>query len=1505
MRIYACFFTYTSFSYISWYFVASSRSATTRALLVKYQKGEDLRQPAMSSRPPPDAFRHRGSAIKSAAMHAENANIAQRTTESKGSQQDKDEGKPEMMHRSSIGHTRGSQSVAPNSQKGSLGTAANPVQTQTEPANTPTHPKPLPAEAEDDALDWSDMYPWLEVLRKKGSDRTEKDISHLMKYVKKKVKNIVFLKSTSKSLLRHLCSTFALEEYEPGDIIFRQGDIGEKFYVILQGSVGIYIQKDAQTKQWENVVNSTRRQVAQRLINEKEKAMPLKVQNKPAVEKAVSTVSEENSPAMGMTGDESMLGLGNRPDETAASGSLSMSPQNPALPRSAGVGGTMHPAITIEPHLSSLASSSQSIDGSADLDLQEYNPINPLKRESVIQNGKIAPVSTKDLDVWITQSMKFFNITNDDILQDDTMVQLRQKETKIRDHEKDGFLTTLRKGQGFGEVALTMENCKRTATVAATEICCLMTVNRESFSKAMKDSDVDSGDMERRYKYVREENPFTFLETNTALSMRYYLHDVRFTAGQVVYMQNDPSSSVFFIVQGEVMTKQYIQFSDEVAPVPVCINRLSNGSMFGEEEAIVTMRDISNRGLAAQIARSSFDEQKKLLDSVKKASPRFSTVIVTSRNLIGYRISILDFARYFCTCKGVYASCKVKNRLRGEFFRRLKAMYLRQPVPLRHMYNPLKGSMAAAEQIADKVQVEKDAQEQFTWKSLQIEQRKMHDASTEDAVDVTDGVHERTFVPALAKNKNILRLEVKVESVGNAGDVWELMNDQSQFQQQLAVAARLSTKADYEKQQPERRGAVAEKKCRLDDSLSALTHQAEETINSALKVLSKNNVADLAGNRALLVDVNEGFEKTSSDEDHDGVDGDEDFDISGDEVDQGDGEVNNVNDSKGHPGVMNLINNTSGIHEVRHREMGKSKKQTGGTGNFADRFKGGKRILSEDCEKEEALRRKSARANDVNTFAGRSTIAFLCHHDHVKNVALSMRAGSSILRKPKMDVAVVAEGKLDENRRDTTKNKSNTDRLILKRQQLEVEKQWHLRTYQPSNSNLPFRSSKALELPKWMSRMYAEEEMKRAQLKSNAIISSSATEQLVENTKSILYSRPQTAPFVNDVIEHADEPFVPARPGTPVTALGASRCGDKMSADNFFSSPYAHSTSSVATPLPFPSLTPLARLAEKSPFSIFSRPSTAPVNTYRTKEKENNARGGDRGARVGEISARLLITNTSSVHHGTIFKTRSHNLNSRQKNSCTGIPTTTPSQPKMEHCAPTSSMDDKDIPKEVGLHAAPLSLHTEVNENYQAFDNDLSILKNRMQRKSLPSKPGDPTPEPRIQPIALINNGRNIHPEGDYERRNGEISENHKHRYENVGKRMFPKFPAPKPLPATDLALHGNFAHESIGNDDTVSEFQNAFRKDIAHMKSFVKTSAPGERELIFGKTLPSKAPKPVLPWKTTGAGGALSRGEFGTGETKRRTQQHEENPSSEEAGKGNSASQGACDVDAFRYSFV
>src|ERR1700749_4812960 len=78
-------------------------------------------------------------------------------------------------------------------------------------------------------------YLWENFFRRDQAERTELEV----------LRNTYLFETLSKKELRFLKETVHVRTYRPGEIIFRQGELGIGMYIIVRGAIEIFIENNA------------------------------------------------------------------------------------------------------------------------------------------------------------------------------------------------------------------------------------------------------------------------------------------------------------------------------------------------------------------------------------------------------------------------------------------------------------------------------------------------------------------------------------------------------------------------------------------------------------------------------------------------------------------------------------------------------------------------------------------------------------------------------------------------------------------------------------------------------------------------------------------------------------------------------------------------------------------------------------------------------------------------------------------------------------------------------------------------------------------------------------------------------------------------------------------------------------------------------------------------------------------------------------------------------------
>jgi signal-transduction protein with cAMP-binding, CBS, and nucleotidyltransferase domain len=84
------------------------------------------------------------------------------------------------------------------------------------------------------------------ILKKNLEARNDKDLNQLIPYIKEN--HFFKQRQINYKHLTEVCSVMKYEYFPKGDFVFTQGDYGDKFYIILNGSVSVLDHSDEYIK---------------------------------------------------------------------------------------------------------------------------------------------------------------------------------------------------------------------------------------------------------------------------------------------------------------------------------------------------------------------------------------------------------------------------------------------------------------------------------------------------------------------------------------------------------------------------------------------------------------------------------------------------------------------------------------------------------------------------------------------------------------------------------------------------------------------------------------------------------------------------------------------------------------------------------------------------------------------------------------------------------------------------------------------------------------------------------------------------------------------------------------------------------------------------------------------------------------------------------------------------------------------------------------------------------
>lgn len=84
------------------------------------------------------------------------------------------------------------------------------------------------------------------VLKKSPAGRSSDDVKYVVKWLMKRRDTLKFFAHKPPELLEQLARYMHCITYAPGKTVFRQGDIGDRLYIIVEGRVGVFLKQQAE-----------------------------------------------------------------------------------------------------------------------------------------------------------------------------------------------------------------------------------------------------------------------------------------------------------------------------------------------------------------------------------------------------------------------------------------------------------------------------------------------------------------------------------------------------------------------------------------------------------------------------------------------------------------------------------------------------------------------------------------------------------------------------------------------------------------------------------------------------------------------------------------------------------------------------------------------------------------------------------------------------------------------------------------------------------------------------------------------------------------------------------------------------------------------------------------------------------------------------------------------------------------------------------------------------------
>jgi CRP-like cAMP-binding protein len=404
---------------------------------------------------------------------------------------------------------------------------------------------------------------WQVLLSKPCEERSTEDIDLIYTYIKHL--RIQFLKSLAPELLHQLCKHFMLAIYEQGEDVFRQGDEGQHFYIILSGAVTIHLREEEE-EVWNEIQNQMEKQFKKVSFHA----------NKPILSRKPSTeIKQENH--------ESQAGLGSGHNSRAAS--------RPHTAKNRGKSGAVQSGAVISTsiqgpdnlshllsdpsYISTLrntANSAQNVEHHH----SEHERANH-SSENKAHSGPSEPHSGVEQLDYAERHREWLR-------------SLEKQRARAQFEQKTTEIMSLRSGNAFGEVALLAENCQRTATVSCTARSYLLRLDKASYLAALRDKQAQ--ERNRKFNFIQTHPLFKRLSHEKQISLAIALKERNLPRNCIVVREGDTIyrdinetsgstatnlSQIYFVASGELIIKKKLW--------PETINYSGEGPNQGESRA--------------------------------------------------------------------------------------------------------------------------------------------------------------------------------------------------------------------------------------------------------------------------------------------------------------------------------------------------------------------------------------------------------------------------------------------------------------------------------------------------------------------------------------------------------------------------------------------------------------------------------------------------------------------------------------------------------------------------------------------------------------------------------------------------------------------------------------------------------------------------------------------------------------------------------------------------------
>ena len=370
------------------------------------------------------------------------------------------------------------------------------------------------------------------VLKLDPKHRSDKDIRSLWSFC---TKNIKFFGRLNEDQGMSLCSKMKLVKLYPYDILFRQGALGDSFYILLFGEVDVYMISAKEI----GGLGRKGSLLSMDMLSDSDVRSAWK-QARHALTLSLSTLRDFAASINEESGNQDELTQGYQNGALDACDELedwsSISAEFTSGNATLRCSDIARRAITLCRSLNDL----KVCDTFQDEDSLGMASETSFLRIAILRAEWDSVISTIIACVQATCHMiPLF-----------CQLSLEQLGKKI---------TTLKPGSGFGELALMNEGATRNASIAAsrtTQFTEIAVIDRDMYNTALKN--LHTSKLEAKLKFLSSLPYFKGWKKNHLTKMAYTMTERKFTFNQTIVRAGDPCESMFIIVSGEVKLKKSV-----------------------------------------------------------------------------------------------------------------------------------------------------------------------------------------------------------------------------------------------------------------------------------------------------------------------------------------------------------------------------------------------------------------------------------------------------------------------------------------------------------------------------------------------------------------------------------------------------------------------------------------------------------------------------------------------------------------------------------------------------------------------------------------------------------------------------------------------------------------------------------------------------------------------------------------------------------------------------------